>query len=91
MKIYLFNPETGIYLGEDVADEAPMCQAHATVPRDAATIAPPPFRRGEVPVFSVAENQWEIRPISASIAEYCGDPRAQANLPSKRQTFPHTR
>ena len=64
MKIYLFDPETGIYLGEDFADEAPMCQGRVTVPPDAATIAPPPFRRGEVPVFRVAENRWEIRPIS---------------------------
>jgi len=26
MKIYLFNPETGVYLGEDFADEALMKQ-----------------------------------------------------------------
>ena len=91
MKIYLFNPETGIYLGEDFADEAPMCRWSKAVPTDATTIAPPPCRRGEVPVFSVAENHWEIRPISAAIAEYGDDPRAQANLPSKRQTFSHPR
>jgi len=86
MKIYLFNPETGIYLGEDFADEAPMCQGREAVPPDAATIAPPPFRRGEVPVFSVAENQWEIRPVSAVVAGSGADPCVQANL----QTFRHT-
>jgi hypothetical protein len=26
MKIYLFNPETGVYQGEDFADDLPMCQ-----------------------------------------------------------------
>jgi hypothetical protein len=91
MKIYLFNPETGIYLGEDFADEAPMCQGREAVPPDAATIAPPPFKRGEVPVYSVAENQWEIRPVFAAIDGSGGDPRVQANLPSKRQTFRHMR
>lgn len=91
MKIYLFNPETGIYLGEDFADEAPMCLGREAVPPDAATIAPPPFRRGEVPVFSVAENRWEIRPVSAAVAGIGGDPRVQANRPSKHQTFRQTR
>lgn len=63
MKIYLFNPESGFYLGEDFADDAPMCSGRGVVPTDATTIAPPPYRRGEVPVFTVAENRWEVRPV----------------------------
>jgi hypothetical protein len=35
MKIYLFNPETGIYLGEDYADEASMKRGSFVVPPDA--------------------------------------------------------
>ena len=65
MKIYLFNPETGIYLGEDFSDEPSMCKERDAIPRDATTVAPPSFASGEVPVFAVAGNRWEIRPICA--------------------------
>ena len=68
MKIYLFNPETGVYLGEDFSDDPPMCWGREAVPPDATTVAPPPFRRGEVPVFTAAENQWKLRPVSAATA-----------------------
>ncbi len=44
MKIYLFNPENGFYLGEDFADEAPMGMGTHAVPGDATTIPPPPSR-----------------------------------------------
>jgi len=89
MKIYLFDPETGVYLGEDFADDAPMQLGVFVIPPGATTIAPPPFRLGEVPVFRVAENQWEIRPVCSEVAGG-GDPREQADLQSKRQTFRHT-
>ena len=74
MKIYLFYPETGVYLGEDFSDDLPMCPGHEAVPPDATAIAPPPYGRGEVPVFMVAENKWEIRPVSAVVAGGDGDP-----------------
>lgn len=85
MKIYLFNPETGIYLGEDFADEAPMKRGEFVLPPDATTIAPPERGQGQVPVFSVAKNQWEIRQISIAKAGSCGDPSLQANLLTERQ------
>jgi|ERR1039457_6494930 hypothetical protein len=87
MKIYLFDSETGVYLGEDFTDEAPMCKGRDAVPPDATTIAPPLYRHGEVPVFSDVKNQWEIRPISAAVAGSSGDSYMQANLQSKRQMF----
>ena len=40
MKIYLFNPETGVYLGEDFADENPMQRGVSVLPPGATTIAP---------------------------------------------------
>lgn len=67
MKIYLFNSETGIYLGEDFADEAPLRRHGFIVPPDATMIAPPLCGHGEVPVFLVAENQWVIRPYVAAL------------------------
>jgi len=63
MKIYLFNPETGVYLGEDFADEAPMKQGGYVIPPDATTIAPPAIERGQLLVFNLAEERWEVRPV----------------------------
>lgn len=61
MKIYLFNPETGVYLGEDFADEAPMERGAFVVPPDATTLAPPTVERGQLLVFNTAEHRWDIR------------------------------
>ncbi|HTG81445.1 MAG TPA: hypothetical protein VL949_05850 [Geobacteraceae bacterium] len=61
MKIYLFNPETGVYLGEDFADAAPKGQDEYRLPSDATTIAPPRVERGQFPVFHAAEKRWEVR------------------------------
>lgn len=63
MKIYLFNPENGVYMGEDFADEEPVGRGLSRIPDDATTIAPPVFGNGETPVFNVKEERWEIRRI----------------------------
>lgn len=63
MKIYLFNPETGVYMGEDFADEAPMKPGGFILPPDATTIAPPAIERGQILVFNCAEDCWEVHPI----------------------------
>ena len=62
MKIYLFNPETGTYLGEDFADEAPMTRGNFVMPSDATTIAPPDVERGQIPVFNAGEQCWTVLP-----------------------------
>jgi hypothetical protein len=59
MKIYLFNPETGVYLGEDFADEALMKQEGYVIPPGATTIAPPEGGRGHILVFDVDAQCWE--------------------------------
>jgi hypothetical protein len=61
MKIYLFNPETGAYLGEDFADEALMKQGKYEIPPGATTIAPPEGGRGHILVFDVVAQCWEVR------------------------------
>jgi hypothetical protein len=58
MKIYLFNPETGIYLGEDFADETAMEPEGYILPPDATTIAPPEIERGQVLVFNGQAQCW---------------------------------
>ena len=74
MKIYLFNVQTGFYLGEDYADEMAMKAGAFVVPPDATTIAPPRYKPGQIPVFDPTEQQWHIhysaRPASSS-NEHC--------------------
>ncbi len=61
MKIYLFNPENGLYLGEDFADEAPMGMGTRVVPGDATTIPPPRVENGQKLLFNAAAQRWEVR------------------------------
>jgi hypothetical protein len=63
MKIYLFNPETGVYLGEDFAYEAPTKQGGYIIPPDATTIAPPMVSRCLILVFNIDEERWEVHPV----------------------------
>lgn len=63
MKIYLFCPETGLYQGEDFADDILINNEGQGVPHGATTIAPPAYRSGEVAVFRISEKRWEIRAV----------------------------
>jgi len=60
VKIYRFNPETGVYLGEDFADETRQLGAFR-IPYDATAIAPPHVDKEEIQVFDVREQRWETR------------------------------
>lgn len=71
MKIYLFNPETGVYLGEDFADEALMKQEGYLIPPGATTIAPPEGGRGHTLVFDVVAQCWESH--SSPSINPCGE------------------
>jgi hypothetical protein len=64
MKIYLFNPENGIYEGEDFTDAA-LLPGREAIPTHATALAPPSYTKGEVPVYLAAEKTWVIRPVSA--------------------------
>ncbi|UFS72253.1 hypothetical protein LPW11_08680 [Geomonas sp. RF6] len=58
MKVYLFNPETGCYLGEDFADEGGQT---CCIPLDATPVAPPKAGPGEVPVFDATRKVWTLQ------------------------------
>jgi hypothetical protein len=60
MKIYLFNPETGAYLGEAFADEAPFKRGEYIIPDDATMIPPPLLEPGQIPIFKIREQRWEV-------------------------------
>lgn len=58
MKIYLFDTETGIYLGEDFADEGDRPGSYR-LPEGATTIAPPERADG-ILRFDQTRQQWDI-------------------------------
>jgi hypothetical protein len=84
MKIYLFNPETGAYLGEDFTDDLPMCPGRGAIPSHATISAPPSFRPGAAPRFAVAAANWQLQPVSRSAAAGEAEPFQRVS-PSCRQ------
>ena len=74
MKIYLFDPETGVYQGEDFTEDQQLLYPRdAALPSYATTVAPPPYRRGEVPFFASTKNLWEMRVLKAPAAGTGGE------------------
>jgi hypothetical protein len=90
MKIHLFDPETGVYQGEDYSDDLSVSHECKPDASHATTIAPPPYNKGEVPVFRMAENQWEIRRANCSVVNGCGDPGQQTSHLSQPPTLGRT-
>jgi len=72
-KIYLFNLETGAYLGEDFADEAPLKRGEYIIPDDATMIPPPQVEPGQMPFFIIREQRWEIRNYPGCVASRLRD------------------
>jgi hypothetical protein len=58
MKIYLFNSENGVYLGEDFSDEPFRAPDSGGLPEDATAIVPPEVGPGRLLVFNVKEQRW---------------------------------
>ena len=61
MKIYLFEPESGVYLGEDFSDDAYESGEDPERPIDFTTIKPPPADSGQILVFNIVNVRWEVR------------------------------
>jgi hypothetical protein len=61
MRIYLFNPVNGFYLGENIVDEVLVENGAVLIPPDATTIAPPEAGRGFILVFDVVAKSWKVR------------------------------
>jgi len=58
MKVYLFNPVNGAYLGEAFADESPWKRGEYLIPDDATLIPPPQGESGEIPFFNIQDQRW---------------------------------
>ncbi|MDA8430684.1 MAG: hypothetical protein M0T70_15640 [Geobacteraceae bacterium] len=55
MKIYGFDTETGLYLGQDFGDRTDI-----SVGNGITELAPPDCNRGETPVFDFNTHQWVV-------------------------------
>ncbi len=59
MKVYLFDAETGLYLGQDYADTSSVAGI-CDLPENATTIRPPECGPDRVPVMNRQTMQWEL-------------------------------
>jgi len=73
MKIYLFNPVNGAYLGEAFADESPLKRGECSIPDDATLIPPPQVESGQMTFFNIREQCWEVRSIESLRKNLSGD------------------
>ncbi|GFO53089.1 hypothetical protein GMSM_00960 [Geomonas sp. Red276] len=62
MRIYLFDPGTGIYQGDDFTDEPFFLGDPPPFPDGVTTVAPPPAEAGRVPCFDVIAGRWIMKP-----------------------------
>lgn len=60
MQLYHYHPETGVYVGESVADENPKRPGDYLLPAFSTTIAPPAVNSGERAHWNGA---WLVEPI----------------------------
>ncbi len=59
MKVYQYNMESGVYAGELFEDGG-----NIQYDEGITTLAPPPYESGQVPVFDMQLNRWEILPVA---------------------------
>jgi hypothetical protein len=60
MKIYLFNPETGIYCGECLSAETAPINDTIVTPLGVTAITPPQGGPGHIMVFNVIAQRWMV-------------------------------
>lgn len=67
MKIYHYDFETGIYLGEGVADPSPLEEGVWLTPAQATELAPPEIPAGKYAAFK--NNNWNLYDILQAESE----------------------
>lgn len=72
MKIYHYHPETGVFIGEGIADPSPLEPGAWLVPAHATEVAPPEV--GEGMEAALIEGAWEVRPIPEPEPEAIPEP-----------------
>lgn len=60
MKIYNYHPTYRYYIGESLADKSPLEYGAYLVPAYASLIPPPEYEEGNIPIFNINSNNWDI-------------------------------
>jgi hypothetical protein len=80
MKIYYFDPETGIYQGEGFADERLLSGSAAfKIPPHATELKPPEYGSGQAPYYNAKMKKWDVRDLSFK-ASAPGSPSAASRM-----------
>ena len=58
MKVYFFDCITGVYQGEGFEDEMVIDRVEGVT-----TVAPPPYCKGEIPVYNSGDSTWAVKTI----------------------------
>ncbi len=61
MKIYLFNFETGEYIGEDNAQSCQLNEQDFILPCNATTVKPPKLKARQMAVFERENQHWVVK------------------------------
>ena len=81
MKIYHYNPDTGIYVGEGVADESPLEPGVWMIPANSVTTAPPNVGEDQFVVFN--NGIWEVNTIPEPEPEPEPEPAPEPPTPKQ--------
>ena len=81
MKIYHYNPDTGIYVGEGVADESPLEPGVWMIPANSVTTAPPDAGENQFIVFN--NGNWEVNTVPEPEPESEPEPEPESPTPQQ--------
>jgi hypothetical protein len=60
MKVYLYDVESGIFLGEDYFDTSEIGGV-CKMPENATTVKPPELGKEQIAIFNVSAGIWEVK------------------------------
>lgn len=63
-RVWSYDPNTGVLIGPEVADESPLEAGVYHVPANCTAVAPPsPIPAGHVAKFNPAKRSWVVEPV----------------------------
>ena len=60
MRVYYFDPRSGMYQGEDFTETLPAETATGMTP-----VMPPAYGKGQIPVFDAQNRCWQLVPTAS--------------------------
>ena len=79
MKAYMYNAETGLYVGETFAEPDMLAYEDGLT-----TVPPPDYEHGQVPVFNRERQLWEVLPVAMVRQLFYSNPRDPGRSPCEQ-------